>query len=89
MAKCVVRNSRLSQIRCMQLTQAGRITFTVLTFRLIVKEVLPKGLASNSGEAMMTNIEIIHLLRARVTRDGTICAKNSTFGYFDGTNPIT
>ena len=39
---------------------------------------------------MMTNIEIIiHLLRARVTRDGTICAKNSTFGYFDGTNPIT
>ena len=24
---------------------------------------------------MMTNIEIIHLLRARVTRDGTICAK--------------
>ena len=38
---------------------------------------------------MMTNIEIIHLLGARVTRDGTICAKNSTFGYFDGTNPIT
>ena len=28
-------------------------------------------------------------MRARVTRDGTICAKNSTFGYFDGTNPIT
>ena len=26
---------------------------------------------------------------ARVARDGTICAKNSTFGYFDGTNPIT
>ena len=27
---------------------------------------------------------------ARVTRDGTICAaKNSTFGYFDGTNPVT
>ena len=26
---------------------------------------------------------------ARVTRDGTICAKNSTYGYFDGTNPIT
>ena len=26
---------------------------------------------------------------ARVTRDGTICDKNSTFGYFDGTNPIT
>ena len=26
---------------------------------------------------------------ALVTRDGTICAKNSTFGYFDGTNPIT
>ena len=26
----------------------------------------------------------------RVTRDGTICAaKNSTFGYFDGTNPVT
>ena len=25
----------------------------------------------------------------RVARDGTICAKNSTFGYFDGTNPIT
>ena len=61
----------------------------VLTFRVIVKEVLPKGLASNSGEAMMTNIEIIHLLRARVTLDGTICAKNSKFGYFDGTNPIT
>ena len=38
---------------------------------------------------MMTNIEFIHLLRARVTRDGTICAKNSTFGYFDGINPIT
>jgi len=38
---------------------------------------------------MMTKIEFIHLLRARVTRDGTICAKNSTFGYFDGTNPIT
>ena len=28
-------------------------------------------------------------MRARVARDGTICAKNSTFGYFDGTNPIT
>ena len=28
-------------------------------------------------------------MRARVTRDGTISAKNSTFGYFDGTNPIT
>ena len=27
-------------------------------------------------------------MRARVTRDSTICAKNSTFGYFDGTNPI-
>ena len=27
---------------------------------------------------------------ARVTRDGTICAaKNNTFGYFDGTNPVT
>ena len=26
---------------------------------------------------------------ARVTRDDTIYAKNSTFGYFDGTNPIT
>ena len=38
---------------------------------------------------MMTNIEFIHLLRARVTRDGTIWAKNSTFGYFDGINPIT
>ena len=37
---------------------------------------------------MMTKIEFIHLLRVRVTRDGTICAKNSTFGYFDGTNPI-
>ena len=28
-------------------------------------------------------------MRARVTRDGTISAKNSTFGYFDKTNPIT
>ena len=28
-------------------------------------------------------------MRARVTRDGTICAKNGTFGYFNGTNPIT
>ena len=27
-------------------------------------------------------------MRARVTRDGTICAKSSAFGYFDGTNPI-
>ena len=27
-------------------------------------------------------------MRARVTRDGTICAKNSTFINFDGTNPI-
>ena len=27
-------------------------------------------------------------VRARVARDDTICAKNSTFGYFDGTNPI-
>ena len=26
---------------------------------------------------------------ARVARDGKICAKNSTFGYFDGSNPIT
>ena len=26
---------------------------------------------------------------ARVARDGKICAKNSTFGYFDGTKPIT
>ena len=28
-------------------------------------------------------------IRAHDKRDGTICAKNSTFGYFDGTNPIT
>ena len=28
-------------------------------------------------------------MRARVTRDGTICAKTGTYGYFDGTNPIT
>ena len=28
-------------------------------------------------------------MRARVARDGKICAKNSTFGYFDGSNPIT
>ena len=28
-------------------------------------------------------------MSARVTRDRTICAKNSTFGYFNGTNPIT
>ena len=27
--------------------------------------------------------------RAGVKRDGTICAKNSTFGYFVGANPIT
>ena len=26
---------------------------------------------------------------ARVARDGKICAKNSTFGYFDGSSPIT
>ena len=26
---------------------------------------------------------------AQFARDDTICAKNSTFGYFDGTNPIT
>ena len=25
---------------------------------------------------------------ASVTRDGTICAKNSTYGYFDGINPF-
>ena len=28
-------------------------------------------------------------MRPRVTRDGTISPKKSTFGYFDGTNPIT
>ena len=30
-------------------------------------------------------------MRAPVTRDGTVhvYAKNRTFGYFDGTNPIT
>ena len=28
-------------------------------------------------------------MHARVTRGGTISAKNSTFGYFDGTTPIT
>ena len=27
-------------------------------------------------------------MRARVTRDGTICAKNSTFGNFEGASPI-
>ena len=27
-------------------------------------------------------------IQARVTRDGTICAKNSTFDYLDETNPI-
>lgn len=27
-------------------------------------------------------------MRARVTGDGTICTRNSTFGYFDGINPI-
>ena len=26
---------------------------------------------------------------ARVKQDGTICAKNSTFVYFDGVKPIT
>ena len=28
-------------------------------------------------------------MRACVTQDGTICAKNSAFGFFNGTNPIT
>ena len=28
-------------------------------------------------------------MQVRFTQDGAICAKNSTFGYFDGTNPIT
>ena len=28
-------------------------------------------------------------MRARVTRDGTIYAQNSTFGYPDGANPTT
>ena len=28
-------------------------------------------------------------MRACVTRDGAICAKDSTFDYFVGTNPIT
>ena len=36
---------------------------------------------------MMTNIEIIHLLRARVTRDGTIYTKSSTFGYLNESKP--
>ena len=27
-------------------------------------------------------------MRACATRDGAICAKNSTFDYFDRTNPI-
>ena len=29
------------------------------------------------------------IFRSCVTRDGAICIKNSTFEYFDGTNPIT
>ena len=28
-------------------------------------------------------------MRSRVTRDGTICAKNCTLDNFNGTNPIT
>ena len=66
----------------------------------------PHGLASNSEEGMMTEIEFTssgdnfwrhfvclsfgrrprRKMYARVTRGG---AKNSTFGYFNGTNPAT
>ena len=90
----------------------SRITLTVLAFESLSMRS-PLGLASNSGEAMMTEMKFIHLIqstefptpfwlfilcatpsqkmRAPVTWDGTVhvSAKNRTFGYFDGTNPIT
>ena len=58
---------------------------------------------SNSKEAMLAEMEFIHLLRryfltpfwlfilcAKMrVRHGSICANKSTFDYFDGTNPIS
>ena len=54
-------------------------------------------ISSSLTEAISDAILSGYLLRgvlakkmgALVIRDGTICAKNSTFGYFDRTNPIT
>ena len=44
-----------------------------------------------SDALLLVWLSLLHGLlakrRARVTRDGTICASNSTFAYFDGTNP--
>ena len=93
------------------LTTVFKITFTVLTFRVIVKKVLLKVLPQVRGgnddrngylfisyEGIVRRRRFVCLsfaqyprkkMRVRFTRDGTICAKNSTFGYFDGTNPLT
>ena len=82
-----MRAARYSEFRCKSCYQRGS----------------PQGLASKSEEAMMTPTEVISdailfvyplrralaKVRAYVTRNRTICAKNSTFGYFDGINPVT
>ena len=54
------------------------------------------GIYSSPTELISDAILFVYLcvapwqkMRARVTRDGTICTRNSTFGYFDGTNPVT
>ena len=45
------------------------------------------GIHSSSTKAISDTTLAVYPLRS--ARDDTICAKNSTFGYFDGTNPIT
>ena len=82
----------------------SRITLKVLTFRVIVKEVLFKVLPQIQRRQWRKKWNLFisyggnfrrHFCSpfARSPRachtSCTICAKNSTVGYFDGTNPIT
>ena len=82
----------------------SRIVFKVLTFRVIVKEVLFKVLPQIQRRQWRKKWNLFisdggnfrrqfcspfaRSPRACNTRC-TICAKNSTVGYFNGTNPIT
>ena len=69
----------------------------LLTFRLKFRggNYDRSGIHSSPTKAISDTPLVVYPLRgalaknARVARDDTICAKNSTFGYFDGTNPIT
>ncbi|CAH3190973.1 unnamed protein product [Porites evermanni] len=97
----VFMNSSINPILyCWRLFLISSIIVKKVLFRSCIKfregNDNRNGIYSSPTEVISDAILFVYLcvvpsqkMQALVTRDGTICTRNSAFGYFDGTNPIT